>query len=351
MSGALFRSNQEINILGHHQFIAPGRAKEDPAERCTARDSLPHRSCHSLVPVDNRIEARDFLMSRRAKLSPEQAGLSTSGHRRVAGLRRSEVAMLADVSVEYYAKIERGNLAGVSDGVLDAVARTLQLDDAEREHLFVLARSANGAAEPVRKRKPKNWAPRESLTGALEAITSGPAFVRNGRMDILASNALAHAFYDHVLNGPGRGNLARFAFLDERSHVFYPDWPAAADVTVAILRAESGRDPRDTQLHELIGELSTLSDAFRTRWGAHDVRRHGSGTKSFRHHIVGEVTLSYEGLELTAEPGLSFLIYTAEAGSASEERLRLLAGWAATVASETAATSPKTTTKTTASEA
>lgn len=290
-------------------------------------------------------------MSRRAKLTPEQAGLRTSGHRRVAGLRRSEVAMLADVSVEYYAKIERGNWAGVSDGVLDAVARTLQLDDAEREHLFVLARAANGAAEPVRKRKPKNWAPRESLTRALDAITSGPAFVRNGRMDILASNALGRAFYDQVFNGPSRGNLARFAFMDDRSRDFYPNWPAAADVTVAILRTESGRDPRDTQLHELIGELSTLSNEFRTRWGTHDVRRHGSGTKSFRHHIVGEVTLSYEGLELTAEPGLSFLIYTATPDSPSEERLKLLASWAATAARTTPATSPKTATRTTTSEA
>lgn len=297
------------------------------------------------------MEVRDFLMSRRAKLTPEQAGLRTSGHRRVAGLRRSEVAMLADVSVEYFAKIERGNLAGVSDGVLDAVARTLQLDDAEREHLFVLARAANGAAEPVRKRKPKNWAPRESLTRALDAITSGPAFVRNARMDILASNALGRAFYDQVFNGPGRGNLARFAFMDDRSHDFYPNWPAAADVTVAILRTESGRDPRDTQLHELIGELSTLSNEFRTRWGAHDVRRHGSGTKSFRHHIVGEVTLSYEGLELTAEPGLSFLIYTATPDSPSEERLKLLASWAATAERTTPATSPNTTTRTTTSEA
>ncbi len=284
--------------------------------------------------MDNRSEVRDFLMSRRAKLTPGQAGLNDSGQRRVPGLRRSEVAMLADVSVEYYAKIERGHLAGVSDSVLDAVVRALQLDDAEREHLFDLARVANGAAEPVRRRKPKRWVARESLTRALDVITNGPAFVRNGRMDILATNLLGRAFYDRVFDGPGAGNLARFNFLDERSREFYPGWDAAADITVAILRTEAGRDPRDKQLHDLVGELSTCSEAFRTRWGAHDVRRHGSGTKHFHHHVVGDLTLTYEGLELTAEPGLSFLIYTAEPGSPSQQRLDLLGSWAATAEPE-----------------
>lgn len=269
-------------------------------------------------------------MSRRAKVTPEQAGLPLSGQRRVTGLRRSEVAMLAAVSIEYYAKIERGNLAGVSDAILDAVAGALQLDDAEREHLFDLARVANGLSQPVRRRKPQKWVARDSLTRALDVITNGPAFVRNGRMDILAANTLGRAFYDHVFDGPGQGNLARFCFLDERAKEFYPDWEAAGDVTVSILRTEAGRDPRDKQLHDLVGELSTLSDAFRTRWGAHNVRRHGSGTKNFHHHDVGELTLTYEGMELTAEPGLSLLIYTAEPGSPSEERLRLLASLAAT---------------------
>lgn len=238
--------------------------------------------------------------------------------------------MLADVSPEYYAKIERGNLAGVSDAVLESIARALQLDDAEREHLFDLARAANGAAQPVRKRKPRRWVARESLTRALDVIHRGPAFVRNGRMDILATNTLGRAFYDEVFDGPGGGNLARFCFFDQRAKTFYPDWEAAADVTVSILRTEAGRDPRDKQLHDLIGELSTRSDAFRTRWGAHNVRRHGSGTKNFHHHEIGDLVLTYEGMELTAEPGLSLLIYTAEPGSPSEERLQLLASLAAT---------------------
>lgn len=271
-------------------------------------------------------------MSRRANLTPEQAGLPVSGHRRVAGLRRGEVAMLADVSPEYYAKIERGHLTGVSDAVLESLARALQLDEAEREHLFDLARAANGAARPVRRHRPKKWAARDSLIRALDAVTLGPAFVRNGRMDILATNALGRVFYDEVFDGAGQGNLARYCFLDERAQEFYPDWGAAADVTVSILRTEAGRDPRDKQLHDLIGELSTRSDAFGTRWGAHNVRRHGSGTKTFHHHDVGDLTLTYEGMELTAEPGLSFLVYTAEPGSPSQERLQLLASLAATSA-------------------
>ncbi|MDL9978305.1 helix-turn-helix transcriptional regulator [Microbacterium sp. ASV49] len=280
--------------------------------------------------MDNRNEVREFLTTRRANVSPEQAGLTAGSNRRVAGLRRGEVAMLADVSVEYYAKIERGDIAGVSEIVLDSIARALQLDDAEREHLFDLARTANGPALVVPRRSPKKWTTRPGLQVALDAITAGPAFVRNGRMDILATNALGRAFYDQVFDGPGQGNLARFNFLDERSHEFYPDWAAASDISVAILRTEAGRDPRDKKLHDLIGELSTRSDEFRTRWGAHNVRRHGAGTKHFHHHEVGDLTLSYEGMDLTAEPGLSFLIYTAEPGSASEERLRLLASWAAT---------------------
>ncbi|BCB88743.1 helix-turn-helix transcriptional regulator [Phytohabitans suffuscus] len=250
---------------------------------------------------------------------------------RVPGLRREEVAMLAGLSVDYYAKIEKGNLAGVSESVLEAIVRALQLDDAEREHLFDLSRAANRSALLVPRRKPKPWTARPGLQLALDAITAGPAFVRNGRMDVLAVNALGRAFYDWVFDGPGRSNLARFNFLDERSREFYPGWEAAADVCVAILRTEAGRDPRDKRLHDLIGELSTNSDEFRTRWGAHNVRRHGSGTKKFHHHAVGDLTLTYEGLELTAEPGLSFLIYTADPGSPTEERLRLLASLAATI--------------------
>lgn len=283
--------------------------------------------------VDNQAEVREFLTSRRAKISPERAGLPSGSRRRVPGLRRSEVAALADVSVEYYAKLERGHLAGASPAVLEAVARALQLDDAERAHLLNLAQAADGsdALTRPRSRTARTFTPHRSLQWVLDAVTAGPAFVRNGRMDILAANPLARAFYDDVYAAAGnQANLARFNFLDPASRRFYPDWDQAADVAVAILRTEAGRNPHDKELHDLVGELSTRSDEFRTRWGAHNVRHHGTGTKRFHHHTVGDLTLAYEGLDMAAEPGLTLTIYTAEPGSPSEEGLRLLASWAAT---------------------
>ncbi|MFB6780572.1 helix-turn-helix transcriptional regulator [Streptomyces sp. NPDC056352] len=297
--------------------------------------------------MDNHQEVREFLTSRRAKITPEQAGLPSGARRRVPGLRRSEVAALADMSVEYYAKLERGNLAGVSPAVLEAVARALRLDDAERAHLLHLAQAADGSdalTRPRRRRPARQWTPHPSLQWTLDAITAGPAFVRNGRMDILAANALARAFYcDVYATAHNQANLARFTFLDPVSRPFYPDWDLAADVTVAILRTEAGRNPHDKDLHDLVGELSTRSDEFRTRWGAHNVRHHGTGTKRFHHHAVGDLTLAFEGLEMAAEPGLTLTIYTAEPGSPSEEGLRLLASWAATQDALTPARRPQET--------
>ncbi|MGX1540954.1 helix-turn-helix transcriptional regulator [Streptomyces adustus] len=283
--------------------------------------------------MDNQAEVREFLTSRRAKITPEQAGMPAGSRRRVPGLRRSEVAALADLSVEYYAKLERGNLAGASPAVLESLARALQLDDAERAHLLNLAHTADGsdALTRPRRRSARAWTPHPSLQWVLDAVTAGPAFVRNGRMDLIATNQLARIFYDDIYAVAGnQANLARFQFLDPASRRFYPDWDQAADIAVAILRTEAGRNPHDKDLHDLVGELSTRSDEFRTRWGAHDVRHHGTGTKRFHHQAVGDLTLAYEGLEMAAEPGLTLTIYTAEPGSASEERLRLLASWAAT---------------------
>jgi transcriptional regulator with XRE-family HTH domain len=293
--------------------------------------------------VDNRDEVREFLTSRRAKISPGQAGLPAGSKRRVPGLRRSEVAALADVSVEYYAKLARGNLAGVSPGVLEAVARALRLDDAERAHLLNLAHTATGAdalARP-RRRTARSWTPSPSLQWTLDAITAGPAFVRNGRMDLLAANALGRAFYaDVYASGGPPPNLARFTFLAPAGRRFYPDWDVVADVTVAMLRTEAGRDPHDRDLHDLVGELSTRSDDFRTRWGAHNVRRHGTGDKRFHHPAVGDLTLAYQSLDMAAEPGHTLTVYTAEPGSPHDEALRLLASWAATRDAE-APTTPR----------
>jgi transcriptional regulator with XRE-family HTH domain len=290
--------------------------------------------------VDRRDEVRDFLVSRRAKVTPDQVGLPAGHNRRVPGLRRSEVAALAGLSVEYYAKLERGAIDGASEQVLDAIARALQLDDAEREHLTLLARTTDGAAAVRRrpKRSSLESRTRPSLQWALDAVTAGPAFVRNGRMDVLAANRLASAFYCDMYADTRRPpNIARFTFLDPAGERFYPDWESAADICVAILRTEAGRNPHDRQLHDLVGELSTRSHDFRTRWGSHNVRHHGAGTKRFHHRVVGELVLAYEGLEMAAEPGLTLTIYTAEPGSPSDERLRLLGSWAASQQTEQAA--------------
>ncbi|MEV0622694.1 helix-turn-helix transcriptional regulator [Nonomuraea sp. NPDC050404] len=283
--------------------------------------------------MDNRDEVREFLTSRRAKITPAQAGLPAGSRRRVPGLRRSEVAALADLSAEYYAKLERGHLAGASPAVLEAVARALQLDDAERTHLLHLAQAAEGSdvLTRPRRRAARPQTLHRSLQWTLDAITAGPALVQNSRMDVLAVNPLGRAFFADLYACPAnQDNLARFAFLDPASRRFYPDWGPFADMCVAILRTHAGRNPHDKELHDLVGELSTRSDEFRTRWGAHNVRLHGTGTKRFHHTAVGELSLAFEGLQLVADPALTLTIYTAEPGSPAEEGLRLLASWAAT---------------------
>lgn len=284
--------------------------------------------------MDNRSEVREFLMTRRAKLTPERAGISAGAGRRVAGLRRAEVAMLAGISVEYYAKLERGAIAGASASVLDAVSRALQLDDTERAHLLDLARAADGIPTSGRARRRGGGSPttRPGLQWMLDAVTDGIAVVRNTRSDVIAANALARAFYSPMIGDGGRTpNFARFQFLDPASREFYPDWDLFAEMCVAIMRAEAGRDPHDPELQDLVGELSTQSEVFRRLWGAHDVRTHGAGTKRFRHPVVGDLTLAFEELAITAEPGHVLLVYTAEPGSPTAERLRLLASWGAQV--------------------
>ncbi len=280
--------------------------------------------------MSTRDEAKAFLASRRAKITPEQAGLSNhSRSRRVPGLRRSEVADLAGVSVEYYAQLERGNLAGVSDSVLDALARALQLDEAEREHLRDLAR----AAGPARRsgRRPPAQQVRPSIARMLRGMTEVPAIVQNGRLDVLATNPLAQALYAPVFADPARpANFARFTFLNPHARTLWGDWAGVADDTVAMLRTEAGRDPFDKELTDLVGELSTRSDEFRVRWAAHDVRLHRTGLKHIQHPVVGDVHLAYEVMELSADPGLALVVYSAAEGSPDDDALRLLASWAAT---------------------
>ncbi|MFI5912121.1 helix-turn-helix transcriptional regulator [Dactylosporangium sp. NPDC051541] len=280
--------------------------------------------------MDNRDAVREFLASRRARITPEQAGLPDyGGRRRVPGLRRAEVALLAGVSPDYYVRLERGNLSGVSDSVLEAVARALQLDDAERSHLHDLARTANDS--PRARRRTVRHQVRPAIQQLIDAMTDAPTFVRNGRLDVLAANPLGFALYSPAFATPQRPpNLARFCFLDPAAGDFYPNWDDAANTTVALLRTEAGRDPYDKALTDLVGELVTRSEDFRTRWAAHNVRLHQTGVKHFHHPVVGRLSLSFEAMPLPADPGLTMTAYHAEPGSPTHDSLRLLASWAKT---------------------
>jgi transcriptional regulator with XRE-family HTH domain len=286
--------------------------------------------------VTTQSDLRDFLTSRRARVTPEQAGLPDyGGRRRVAGLRREEVALLAGISVEYYTRLERGSAKGVSEGVLDGVARALQLDEAEHAHLTDLVR-AIGSTGPARRR-PSVERVRPAVQRVLDAL-SAPAYVRNGRLDILATNQLGAALYAPVLEDPVRPpNTARFLFLNPRATEFFVDWDQTASDAVAILRSEAGRDPYERRLTDLVGELSTRSHEFRVRWAAHDVKFHRTGVKRVHHPLVGDLTLGYEALELAADEGQRLNVYTAEPGTPSDEALQLLASWVSTPAGGRAA--------------
>ena len=285
--------------------------------------------------MDNRSDIRDFLASRRARITPEQAGLLPGGgRRRVPGLRREEVAVLAGVSTDWYTRLEKGHIGGVSEDVLEAVARALQLDEAERRYLFDLARAAKPSRTPQRRSRAQ-VSPR--VQWMLDSMSASAAFVVNGRMDIIAANTLARALYSPVFDMPGRSaNIARFQFLDPQAREYHTDWDAAARTTVALLRTEAGRSPHDRELRELVGELSTVSEEFRTRWAAHDVRIHRTGVKQFRHPAVGVLELVYHSTTLPTEGSedLAMTAYTAEPGTPSEDALKLLASWAATTAQQ-----------------
>jgi transcriptional regulator with XRE-family HTH domain len=281
--------------------------------------------------MDNRAQVREFLISRRERISPAQAGLPAYGgsNRRVKGLRREEVALLAGVSIDYYVRMERGNLTGASDAVLDGIATALQLDEAERAHLFDLARAAQPV--PPRQRRSKTSGVTDGIQQILDAITDAPAWVRNARHDMLAANRLARALYAPVLADPRRpANNARFVYLDPAAREFFADWERAADDIAAMLRSEAGSNPHDKQLVELIGELSTRSEEFRSRWAAHNVRFHRTGHKRIHHPVVGTLDLNFEAMEFPAHPGLTLLAYTAAAGTPTADSLKMLASWAAT---------------------
>lgn len=282
------------------------------------------------VREDVRAQIREFLTTRRARITPGQAGLPVYGgdRRRVPGLRRSEVASLAGISPEYMTKLERGNATGVSESVIEGLAHALQLDDAERAHLDDLLHTAGSTRPP--RRRPASQRVRPTIQRILDSMTGTPAFALNGRLDVLATNALGAALYSPVFAEPLRpANTARFVFLDPHATTFFRDYDKAANDTVALLRAEAGRDPYDRDLSDLIGQLSTRSEDFRRRWAAHDVRIHTTGIKRLHHPVVGDLDLPFESMPLPADPSQSLLIYTAEPASPTQDALHLLASWAA----------------------
>lgn len=275
-----------------------------------------------------RAAVREFLTTRRALVTPADAGLPPQGtRRRVKGLRREEVALLAGVSPEYYVRLERGQATGPSAGVVDAVADVLRLDDDERAHLGRLLAALTPAA-----RKRSRGAATEPITPGIRVLLDSmdhlPAVVFNGRFDILATNALGRALIAPMYDLPGRTNSARFLFLDEpRARDLFPEWDRITADTVAMLRIEAGRHPDDPDLTELIGQLATRSTEFRTRWATNDVRIHRAGTKTFRHPLIGEITLPYETLRIDAASSQILSVYTPQPGSPEADAIRLLASW------------------------
>jgi transcriptional regulator with XRE-family HTH domain len=312
--------------------------------------------------MDIRDDIREFLTTRRARLTPDQVGLPDfGGRRRVPGLRREEVALVAGMSVEYYVRLERGNATGVSESVLEGIGRALQLDDAEQAHLYDLVRTANQGARPRRRQGPaRPLQVRPGVQHLLDTMENVPVIVQNGRLDAVATNQLGRALFsplfertaadqrhdhghDQRLNHPEPPeNLARFVFLDPGAERFFRDWDDTAQQTVAILRTEAGRAPYDRALSDLVGELSTRSDAFRVLWASHDVRAHQTGRKNVHHPVVGDLDLTYEAMTLTSERGLMLIAYGAEPGSASADALRMLASWAVTSTTTSTTTSGTT---------
>ena len=287
--------------------------------------------------MDPRTELRNFLSTRRARIPPEAAGLAVAGgHRRVPGLRREEVALLAGVSVEYYTRLERGRASGVSDSVLDSISSVLQLDDVEQSHLRRLIRGAS--AQTATPARPAPMELRPSLHYLLDAIEGAPAFIRDGRLNLLGANELGRSLYSPHYRahaeaaGPTEeggvqaagANIARFVFLDEGARTFYTDWEKVAGDIVATLHAEAGRVPDDDSLRELVVELCSGSGHFRRLWEAHDVMDQRAGILRLHHPVVGDVEVFMEATPLAADPGLTLVVLPVAPGSPSARALARL---------------------------
>ncbi|KQU02381.1 XRE family transcriptional regulator [Rhodococcus sp. Leaf7] len=282
--------------------------------------------------MSNKDDIREFLMTRRARLTPEAAGLPLfGGIRRVTGLRREEVALLAGMSTAYYIRLERGDATGISESILEGLSRALQLDNAERLHLHELVRTANERGGARRKRRPVSARKvSDAVRQTIDSMTNVPVIVQNGRFDVLAMNRLGSALFSEMSGDEGRPtNFARYVFLDPTAADFYRDWFDSAEQIVALLRGEAGRAPYDRALTDLVGELSTRSDEFRQMWAAHDVRVHETGIKQIHHPVVGDLDLTYEAFGVNSAPGLMLIAFTAAVGTPSHDGLQLLASWAA----------------------
>jgi len=282
--------------------------------------------------MSTKDEVREFLVSRRANVTPQQAGIPSFGERRVPGLRREEVALLAGVSLDYYTRLERGNIRGASESVLEAIARALQLNDAEHEYLFDLARTAPAAAA-ARNRKHAAQSVRTSVQRVLDNMTL-PAIVHNANQDLVAANLMGRALYAPMFDTEGTPNAARFIFFDARARDYYVDWALARRTTAAMMRLEAGRDPLNKELTALIGELSTRSPQFRADWAGYDVHEHRTGVKSFRHPVVGPIAVAFDVFAMPGEAGLQIVTYSPPPNTDSADKFALLASWAATRESE-----------------
>ncbi|MFC8529760.1 helix-turn-helix domain-containing protein [Nocardia sp. NPDC057227] len=275
-----------------------------------------------------RAAVREFLRSRRDRISPAEAGLPPVGtRRRVQGLRREEVALLAGISPEYYIRLERGQATGPSSAVVESIATVLRLDDDERAHLDRLLAALTPEARK-RRTPPATATISPGIRVLLDSIDHLPAVVCSPRLDLLAANDLARALYAGMLDTDGPVNSARFLFLDEHAaRNLFPEWERVAADAVSILRSEAGRHPDDPELIALIGHLSTRSPAFRTRWAAHDVKTHRAGTKVFRHPLVGTFTLPFENLTIDNSADQVMTVFTPRPGSPEHDAIRLLASW------------------------
>ncbi len=280
--------------------------------------------------MEKRNEIHDFLVTRRARITPEETDLPAFGsHRRVPGLRREEVAMLAGVSVDYYIRLERGDALGASEEVLDGVARALRLNGDERAHLKNLFDDAKAAGDL------RDEQVRPAVRRIVDAMSVIPAMVRNRRLDILYANRLGQALYSGVFDNPVRPpNPARYVFFDEASRGFFDNWSRVANDMAALLHAESARNPGDERLSALITELSA-SDEFRSRWSAQHVLFHRTGVAHYHHPVVGDLTLAYEDLIIPEGAGQTILVFTPAADTATDtaaDTFDRLSAWSSTLA-------------------